>query len=104
MSRKFNPKKQDFANLEVVTADKVWRKDSSGKLVLNTKKYNIFGKVDKSSDCFITNTNLSGKNHKFVENTSALHKKTQNEIVNCFFNKKKRVVYLIKNEPKVGKK
>ena len=100
MSRTFKDKNKDLVNLEVVSADKVWVANSNGKVVLNTKKYDIYGKVDKSADCFVTTTNLRGKNHKFVENTTSLTKKTKNEIVNNFFNKNKRVVYLVKKRGK----
>ena len=98
MSRTFKDKNKDLVNLSVITADKVWVLNNNGKRVLNTKEYDFFGKVEKNADCFITNTTLTGKNHKFVENTSALTKKTKNEIVDNFFNKNKRVIYLVKNK------
>jgi len=98
MSRTFKPKNKDLVNLEVVTADKVWTKNKKGDLVLDRTKYDIYGKVEKGFDCFVTNTNLKGTNHKFVENTNNLHKTTQNKIVDNFKNKNKRVVYLVKKK------
>ena len=103
MSRTFKPKNKDLVNLEVVTADKIWVKNNKGKMMLNRKEYDIYGRVDKSSDCFVTNTNLQGKNHKFIENTSSLNNVTKNKIVDNFFNKNKRVVYLVKKKNKEKK-
>ena len=62
------------------------------------KDLNIYGKVEKGSDCFVTKTNQKGINHRFVENTASLTKKTKNEIVDNFLNKKKRVVYLVETK------
>ena len=97
MSRVFKEKNQDLVNLKVLTADKVWVRDKKGNVKLN-KNLNIYGKVEKNSSCFITSSNLQGKNHKFVEDTSKLTKKTKNEIVNQFNNNNKRVVYLVKKK------
>lgn len=96
MSRKFQEKNKDLVNVSVVSADKVWVKNK-GKPVLN-KDLDIYGKVEKGFDCFVTSTNLKGSNHKFVENTSNLNKRTKNEIVNKFMNENKKVVYLVKKK------
>ena len=94
MSRKFQKKDKDLSNLQVLTSDKVWVTNKSNKPVLN-KNLKIFGKVEVGSSSFVTSTNLSGKNHKFVEDTSNLPKKVKNQVVNNFKNKNKLVVYLV---------
>ena len=97
MSRNLQKKNKDLVKLQVMTADKVWQKNKNGKYQIN-KNLNVYGKVEKGSDCFVTATNQKGTNHRFVENTVNLTKKTKNEIVDNFLNKNKRVVYLV--EPK----
>lgn len=97
MSRPFREKNKDLVNLRVVPASEVWVKDKNGKPVLNSK-LKIFGRVSKDADCFVTTSNKLGENHKFKENTSNLTKKTQNEIVNLFMNKNRRVVYLVQKK------
>ena len=62
MSRKFRPKNKDLIKLKVVTADKVWTTDKSGKRKLR-RDIDIYGRVDKGTSAFITSTNLSGGNH-----------------------------------------
>jgi len=98
MSRTFKPKNKDLVNLDVVTADKVWIVNSKGERILDKKKYDIFGRVEKGVDSFVTSTNLKGKNHKFIENTASLHDVTKNKIVDNFMNKNKRVIYLVKKK------
>ena len=97
MSRNLQNKNKDLVKLQVMTADKVWQKNKNGKYQIN-KDLNIYGKVEKGSDCFVTKTNQKGINHRFVENTASLTKKTKNEIVDNFLNKKKRVVYLVETK------
>ncbi len=97
MSRNLQKKNKDLVKLQVMTADKVWQKNKNGKYQIN-KNLNVYGKVEKGSDCFVTATNQKGTNHRFIENTVNLTKKTKNEIVDNFLNKNKRVVYLV--EPK----
>ena len=97
MSRKFQGKNKDLVKLSVVTADKVWTKNKSNKAVLR-KDLDIYGRVDKGTSAFVTSTNLSGGNHKIVEDTSRLPKKVKNEIVNILKNKNKKVVYLVKGK------
>lgn len=96
MSRNFQNKNKDLVKLKVLTADKVWTKNKKGKYVID-KSINIYGKVEKGADCFITSTNAKGTNHKFIDNTTSLTKKTKNEIVDNFLNKNKRVIYLVKD-------
>ena len=97
MSRNLQRKNKDLVNLEVLTSDKVWIKDKNGKYQINSD-LNVYGKVEKGSDCFVTATNKKGTNHRFVENTVNLSKKTKNEIVDNFLNKNKRVVYLVETK------
>ena len=97
MSRNLQRKNKDLVNLQVLTSDKVWAKDKNGKYQINNE-LNVYGKVEKGSDCFVTSTNKKGTNHRFVENTVNLSKKTKNEIVDNFLNKNKRVVYLVETK------
>lgn len=101
MSSKYQEKEVNLSNLTVVTADKVWdfSKKRKGKPTLS-RKFDYFGRVEKGTSAFVTRTNSIGENHKFVKNTSKLPNKVQNEIVNQFNNKNKKVVYLVK-PPKV---
>lgn len=95
MSRVFRDKNKDLVNLKVVTSDKVWLIDKKSKKPVFNKKLKVYGKVNKETDCFVTTNNLKGLNHKYKENTVNLPKRVQNDIVNQFMNKNKRVVYLI---------
>ena len=97
MSRNLQKKNKDLVKLQVLTSDKVWKKNKNGKYQIN-KDFKVYGKVEKGSDCFITTTNQKGTNHRFVENTINLTNKTKNEIVDNFLNKNKRVVYLVENK------
>lgn len=99
MSRKFQGKNKDLVKLKVITADQAWDKSvkRKGKPTLS-KKYKFFGRIDKGTSAFVTSTNLTGENHKFVEDTAKLPKNLKNQIVDSFNNKNKRVVYLVKND------
>ena len=80
MSRKFRPKNKDLIKLKVVTADKVWTTDKSGKRKLR-HDIDIYGRVDKGTSAFIISTNLSGGNHKIVDDTCNLTKSVKNDLV-----------------------
>lgn len=95
MSRIFRDKNKDLINLEVVTADKVWTKSKSGKPILR-KDISIYGRVDKGTSAFITSTNLSGANHKIVDDTVKLPKKIKNDLIKALKNDNRKVAYLIK--------
>lgn len=99
MSRKFQQKSKDLVNLSVVTSDMVWDKQNKrkGKPTLN-KKYEYYGRIDKGTSAFITNTNSIGENFKFIEDTNKLPKNAKNKIIDLFNNKNKRVVYLVKKK------
>jgi hypothetical protein len=96
MSRKFNQKNKDLVNLKVVSSKDVWVKNKKGEYVFN-KNYNIFGKVDKETSSFVTNTNSHGKNAKFIEDTCNLPKNLKNDIVKHLYDKNK-VAYLVKKK------
>ena len=98
MSRQFQQKNKDLVNLEIVTADKVWNYNSKSKKATMNTKYDYYGRVDKGSSAFITKTNSTGENYKFIEDTCKLPKNAKNKIVNLFDNKNKRVVYLVKKK------
>lgn len=97
MSRRFQEKNKELITLDVVSSDKVWDKSKlrNGKPTLK-KDYSYYGRIDKGSSAFITKTNSTGDNFKFVEDTYKLPKNTKNKIVDLFDNKNKRVVYLVK--------
>lgn len=97
MSRIFRDKNKDLVNLEAVTSDQVWTKHKNGKPILR-KDIEIYGRIDKGTSVFITSTNLSGKNHKIVDDTTKLSKKTKNEVVKILKNDNRKVVYLIKKQ------
>lgn len=97
MSRRFQEKNKELITLDVVSSDKVWDKSKlrNGKPTLK-KDYSYYGRIDKGSSAFITKTNSTGDNFKFVEDTYKLPKNAKNKIVDLFDNKNKRVVYLVK--------
>ena len=95
MSRPFREKNKDLVNLEVVTADKVWTTTKTGKRVLR-RALDVYGRVDKGSSAFVTSTNLSGGNHRVVEDTCRLPKKVKNGIVKILKNDNRHVAYLVK--------
>ena len=99
MSRPFREKNKDLVKLKVVTSDKVWTKNKSGKPQLR-KDLEIYGRVDKGTSSFITSTNLSGGNHKIVDDTCKLPKKVKNDLVKVLKNDNRKVAYLIRTDKK----
>lgn len=97
MSRPLRTKDKDLVNLRVVTADEVWTKNKSGKMVLR-KDINIFGRIDKGTSAFITSTNMTGGNHRVVEDSANLSKKTKTAVVDLLKNKNRQVAYLLYDE------
>lgn len=99
MSRVFQNKRLDLVNLEAVTSDEVWDKDSikKGKPLIR-KDIDLFGRVDKGTSAFVKSTNMKGNNFKFIEDTHKLPKKTKNKIIDLLDNKNKKVVYLVKKK------
>lgn len=99
MSRKFQGKNKDLIRLDIATSDLVWDKRvlRKGKPTLS-KQYEYYGRIDKGTSAFITASNSTGENHRFVEDTARLPKNLKNKIVDNFKNKNKRVVYLVKKK------
>ena len=97
MSRPFRGKNKDLVKLEVVTSDKVWTRNKSGKPKLRSD-IQIYGRVDKGTSAFVTSTNLSGGNHRIVDDTCKLPKKVKNDLVKTLKNKNKKVAYLIRTD------
>lgn len=97
MSRPLRTRDKDLVNLRVVTADEVWTKNKSGKMVLR-KDINIFGRIDKGTSAFITSTNMTGENHRVVEDSANLSKKTKTAVVDLLKNKNRQVAYLLYDE------
>lgn len=95
MSRNFQNKNKDLVNLQVVSANDVWQRDKNGNYSYK-KDLKIFGKVDKGTSAFVTNTNTKGNNNRFIEDTCKLPKRVKNDIVKQLYNSTKtRVAYLI---------
>ncbi len=101
MSRIFRDKSKDLISLKAVPAEEVWNKSKgrSGKFSLR-KDIEIYGRIDKGSSSLITKTNLKGTNHKFVEDTASLSKRTKQKVVDMLKNQNKKVVYLVKEKKK----
>ena len=100
MSRVFRDKSKDLIFLKAVSADEVWSKDRKNKNYSLRKDIDIYGRIDKGSSSLITKTNLKGTNHKFVDDTASLPKKTKQKVVDMFKNQNKKVVYLVKEKKK----
>lgn len=94
MSRPFRDKNKDLVNLQVVSSDKVWTKRKNGKFALR-QDIKIFGRVDKGTSAFVTTTNLSGGNHRIVDDTSRLPKKVKNDLVKLLKNDNRKVAFLV---------
>lgn len=99
MSRQFQQKNKDLVNLDIVASTNIWKKKNN-KYFLDTKNYDIYGKVAKGSSAFIVQTNKVGERPKFVEDTCKLPKVAKNKIIDYFDNKNKKVVYLVKKKNK----
>lgn len=97
MSRQFQQKNKDLVNLDIIESNNIWKKKNN-KYFLDTKNYDIYGKVEKGTSAFIVQTNRVGENSKFVEDTCKLPKNAKNKIVDIFNKKNKRVVYLVKKK------
>lgn len=101
MSRIFQNKNKDLSNLKVVSSKDVWIRKKNGKYIFNNT-LKIYGKIDKGTTAFVTNTNSKGLNNRYVEDTCNLPKRVKNDIVKHLYNGN-RVAYLIVNE-KIKKK
>lgn len=99
MSRKFQQKNKDLVNLDIVESNEVWKKNN-GKYIMDTKNYDIYGKIEKGTSAFIVQTNRFGERQRYVEDTCKLPKNAKNKIIDMFNNKNKRVIYLVKKKTK----
>lgn len=99
MSRQFQQKNKDLVNLDIVASNNIWKKKNN-KYFLDTKTYDIYGKIEKGVSTFIVQTNKMGERPKFVEDTCKLPKVAKNKIIDYFDNKNKKVVYLVKKKNK----
>lgn len=97
MSRKFRSKNKDLIKLKVVTADQVWTKNKSGKRQLR-RDIEIYGRVDKGTSAFVTSTNLSGGNHRIVDDTCNLTKAVKNDLARVLKTNNRRVAYLVRTD------
>lgn len=98
MSRNIQPKRKELIKLDVVNADEVWIHNNDNTKHSLRKDIEIFGKVEKGTSAFITSTNLRGSNHRFVDDTHNLSKKTKQEITKKLLNENRKVVYLVKRK------
>ena len=97
MSSVYQPKSKELAKVKVVT---------STSYANNRKSLRLIGTVQRNLDCFIT-TQRNKKTGKctFVDNTTSLTKRTKNDLVKFFMDKKnngRSVAYLV--VPKSSKK
>ena len=99
MSRVFRDKNKDLVKLEVKTADEIWdtKHKRNGKPTIR-KDIEVYGRIDKGTSAMITNTNMIGENHKFVEDTCNLPKNLKGQIADILKNKNRKVVYLVKRK------
>lgn len=101
MSNVYQPKRKELAKVKVM---------SSGVYSLNRKKYKFVGSVQRGYTAFVTTQrNKETGKCAFVDDTSALTKKTKSDIVKFFSNKdnqRKGVAYLVvdKQKAKRGKR
>ena len=99
MSRPFRDKNKDLVNLKVVPSSEVWTTNKKGEPKLR-QDIEIYGRVDKGTSAFVTSTNLTGGNHKVVEDTCNLPKRVKTGIVKLLKNEKRQVAYLVVTKKK----
>ena len=101
MSNVYQPKRKELANVKVM---------SSGEYSSNRQKYKFVGSVQRGYTAFVTTQrNKETGKCAFVDDTSALTKKTKSDIVRFFStknNRNKGVAYLVvdKQKAKRGKR
>lgn len=98
MSNVYQPKRKELAKVKVV---------SSNTYGNNRSKLNFVGSVSRKHSNFVTTqrNKFTGK-CSFIDDTSALTKKTKNDIVRFFSNKEnknKDVAYLVVDKSKANK-
>ncbi len=95
MSNVYQPKRKELAKVKVVSSD-IYSK--------NRSKLKFVGSIQRGYTAFVaTQKNKKTGKSSFIDDTSALTKKTKNEVVKFFSSKennRKNVVYLVVNKNK----
>ncbi len=104
MSNTFSKNKKELAGVTLVSSSQVWEKQDNGKYRLR-RDIDIVGKVDISIPNVVLKASEDGKRTAFVEDVSALPKRTKQELVNHFFDEHGNrnhytVGYLVRTDPK----
>ena len=102
MSNIFAKYRKELAGVQVVASECVWLRKKDGKSYKNPN-LDIIGKIDMQVPNVILKANSPGHKTGFIEDTSALTKKTKADLIDFFFNRdgsrnKKRVAYLIRTD------
>ena len=58
----------------------------------------VRARLSKRTSAFITSTNMTGGNHRVVEDSANLSKKTKTAVVDLLKNKNRQVAYLLYDE------
>ena len=99
MSNVYQPKRKELAKVKVV---------STQTYSQNRNKYKFIGSVQRGYTAFVTTQrNKQTGKCMFIDDTSALTKKTKNDVVKFFSNKDNRnkgVVYLVVEKTKAKNK
>ena len=82
MSRKYQPKTKEYAQVKVISSSQAY---VNNKLNPNDE---FIGKIDRDMPNMVIKVNREGQKTKFVEDTCNLTKKTKGEIVDFFKNNK----------------
>lgn len=99
MSRKYQPKTKEYAQVSVVSSDQIYDKNGNVK-----KGVDVVGKIDRDLPNIVTTVKRRNGKTKFVDDTCNLTKKTKGEIVDFFKNCKttkgnqRQKAYLIKQQ------
>lgn len=109
MARVYQPKTKELANIDLKRAEDVWIKNEKGKPVIR-QELELVGKIDVNFPHVILKPNRPNCKTAFIEDFSALTKRTKGQVVDFFMNDKgakgrqRRVVYLVaKKKPKAAK-
>lgn len=98
MSRYLKKDNKALAGLKVKFSNDIWDVDKKGNYRLK-KNINLFGRVDVKTPNMILKQDKNNKN-KFIDDFSALPRKTKENVANELMNNKRRVVYLVSEEKK----
>lgn len=98
MSSVYQPKRKELAKVKVV---------STQTYSSNRNKYKFIGSVNRGYDSFITTKrNKTTGKCRFIDDTASLTKRSKNELVQFFMDKKnkgKSVAYLVVDKQKIKK-